>query len=101
MYQEDAERREHERELVAIEDDRRRHGVWGAGHLPVAYPYNGYVVLCIDEPIQGLPSHRIYGPLDDRTEATKLGKEVNERSEHLTVAVLPLRQVAQMMAQEK
>ena len=34
MYLEDAEAFEHRRELVAIEDDRRRNGVWGAGWIP-------------------------------------------------------------------
>ena len=32
MYQEDAEYYDHQRQLVAIEDDRRRNGVWGASN---------------------------------------------------------------------
>lgn len=59
------------------------------------YPYNGYVVLCWDEPIEGLPSHRIYGPFNERDEALSEGEALSQRTE-LTVAVLPLRQPAQM-----
>lgn len=89
---EDAKACEHRRQLIAAEDERRL----GSPTVDVIYPYNGYVVLCWDEPIEGLPSHRIYGPYKERDEAWEEGKALSQRSDTLTVAVLPLRQTAQM-----
>lgn len=50
MYQEDAEAREHQRELVAIAADREK-GVWGSPPLaPNEFPYEAlYVCATTDE----------------------------------------------------